>query len=37
LKNKNRDSELNEDEVIAFGHLIGSPIALEEAQAAPAM
>jgi Ca2+-binding EF-hand superfamily protein len=31
---KNGDGELNEKEIIAFGDLIGSPISLEEAQAA---
>jgi Ca2+-binding EF-hand superfamily protein len=34
---KNGDGELNETEIIAFGDLIGSPIPLEEAQAALAM
>jgi Ca2+-binding EF-hand superfamily protein len=34
---KNGDGELNEAEIIAFGDLIGSPIELEEAQAALAM
>jgi calmodulin len=31
---KNGDGELNEEEIVTFGDLIGSPISMEEAQAA---